>query len=138
MIDLNALRDLLIALAGAHGVTREDMADGWNEEEGTSQWRMSYKADLNQGLRRDIQKLVGFSGVCEMARRDNDTLAMRAALIDMRIYAMNVGSAFDALAEDIRKISNLKYDEPGSLRFPDPYYFPDQYREAFPDLDLNT
>jgi len=138
MIDMNVLRELLVTLAAAHGVPRERMEDSWNEEQETLGWAMNYKIDLNGRLQRDLRGLVGFASVCEMARRDGDALAMRAALMRMRIYAMHVGSEFDALAEDIGQISDLEYDAPGSLRFPDPYRFPDGYREAFPELNFDA
>lgn len=138
MIDLNALRELLVTLAAAHGVPRQKLEDSWNEEKGTSDWHMDYTDDLTTTLQHDLHSLVGFAGVCEMARKNGDALAMRAALMDMRLYAMNVVSEFDALAEDVGHIMTMEYGAPGSLRFPEPYRYPDHYRQAFPDLNFDA
>lgn len=137
MIDLNALRELVVTLAAAHGVRRQDMEDSWNEEKGDLDWQMNYKKDLNSRLQRYLIQLSRFSEVCEMARKNGDALAMRAALMRMRIFAMNVGSEFDALAEDVGYIMDMGYDMLGSPRFPDPYHFPARYREAFPELNFD-
>ncbi|WP_026035856.1 hypothetical protein [Cupriavidus sp. BIS7] len=138
MIDLNALRELVVTLAAAHGVRRQEMENSWNEEKGDLDWQMNYKKDLNSRLQRYLTQLSGFSEVCEMARKDGDGLAMRAALMDMRLYAMNVASEFDALAEDVGHIMAMEYCAPGSQRFPDPYRYPECYREAFPDLNFDA
>lgn len=138
MIDLNTLKELLVILAATHGVRRQDMEDSWNEEKADLDWQMNYKRDLNSRLQRDIRGLSGFAGVCDMARMAGDTVALRMAVMRMNIYAMNLTSEFDALAEDLRHIMILEHNAPGSVELPERYSFPDHYREAFPDLNFDA
>lgn len=138
MIDMNSLRELLVALAAKNGVPRHKMEDSWNDEKGDLDWQLNYKKDLNVRLEKDLHSLVGFAGVCEMAKRDGDLVAMNVALSKMRLYAMNVASEFDALAEDVTHIIRLEGKAPGGPELPERYVYADRYRKAFPDLHFDA
>jgi len=127
VININAVRELIVSLASTHGVRRQDMVDSWNEQKESLDWRMDYQGDLETSLQRDFERLSCYVRLCEIARQNEDSLAMRAALMEMRVSAMNIASCFDAMADDLERLLIMERDAPGSLPFPENYKFPEHY-----------
>lgn len=123
-MDFNRIKDLLISLAKANGLTLADLQER-DPKTGLLAWSIDWNDDLSESFKNDIESLQAALDLYEAALAKNDMLAAQAGLINARISAHQLMNFFDSLREDLKKAyldSRFKWPE-----FPEGYKVPEHY-----------
>lgn len=110
---LNEIKDLfplILKQKSAQLVDTDDMA-------------INYKGSIIDRLDRQLFLLKENTELLSQARKENDELAMQAALLRIRSHSMSLSSFFDAIAEDATLL--IKAD--GWPDIPENYQVPRHY-----------
>ncbi|KER04456.1 hypothetical protein LGZ99_13680 [Photorhabdus temperata] len=87
---------------------------------------VDYNVLLESKLVRHLELLQSKAALLAQAKIHNDELAIRAAILEIRIHAMSLSSFFDAIAEDTEVLLRTgKWSEiPEDYKIPDHYNYP--------------
>jgi len=87
---------------------------------------IDYSLDLDDELQEGLKKLTSMALTLRRAIGEKDMLAVKAALVMSRIYAMNLRNFFENIFDDIEMIGwSDNYDWPP---IPENYQIPEKLR----------
>lgn len=81
------------------------------------------KNSLVESIQNDVKNINLSIELFLKAKKANDELAMRAALLNIRCFMMGLYGVFYQTVEDIERALNL----PKNIPFPDDYKIPEHY-----------
>ncbi|MQL49185.1 hypothetical protein GEA64_14985 [Photorhabdus khanii] len=89
---------------------------------------VDYNVLLESKLVRHLELLQSKTVLLAQAKIHNDELAIRAAILEIRIHAMSLSSFFDAITEDVEVLLRTgKWSEiPEDYHIPECYNVPDR------------
>ncbi|XBS68905.1 hypothetical protein ABK905_20440 [Acerihabitans sp. KWT182] len=87
---------------------------------------LDYKVDFDEQFQNDMIRVKNAIILLRKARVAKDDLAVRAALMYIRIFTMRLADFFDYMKDDTLRLSNTLYtcDMPDNYQVPEHYNFP--------------
>ncbi|XBS68907.1 hypothetical protein ABK905_20450 [Acerihabitans sp. KWT182] len=87
---------------------------------------LDYKVDFDERFQNSMIRLQNAIILLKKARIAKDELAVRAALIYIKIFTMDLANFFDYMKDDTLRLSNALYncDMPDNYQVPEHYNFP--------------
>ena len=130
-VDLDFVQKTLVDVATANGVELEELKNGWDEEKGTNAWSVNYERSLKENVEDQLRKLKYACDLYYDAMAQNDKVAAKSSLMDLRLAAMTLYCFFHNIFEDCEKIMG---DDPRFIwpDFPEDYKLPAHYNYKGP------
>ncbi|WP_413725363.1 hypothetical protein [Sodalis sp. RH16] len=87
---------------------------------------LDYKNDFDERFQNDMIRLQNAIKLLRKARIAKDDLAVRAALVYIKIFSMGLANFFDYMKDDTLRLSKALYtcDMPDNYQVPEHYNFP--------------
>ncbi len=87
---------------------------------------LDYKVDFDEKFQNNMIRLQNAIILLKKARIAKDDLAVRAALMYIKIFTMALANFFDYMKDDTLRLSNALYtcDMPDNYQVPEHYNFP--------------